>query len=203
MKTVLILGGGGYYVRAIEKVARAGYRTVVVDRDPNAPGLAIAASGHAVDLSDPDAVLAVARAEAVDAVLPLNDFGVPSAARVAAELALRGLTEETAALACDKGLMRERWAADGLPGPEFEVVTGWDDALRAADRVGYPLVVKPADSGGGGRGVSVVRSPDELRWAWDFAHPHARNGRVVVEGFVDGTELTIEAVAHAGAVHVL
>jgi biotin carboxylase len=203
MKTVLVLGGGSYYVRAIERVRAAGYRTVVVDRDAAAPGLAIADAAHAVDLADPDAVLGVARRHGVDAVLPLNDFGVRSAARVADELGLRGLTPESAELACDKGLMRERWARDGLPGPPFRVATTWEQAEVAAERVGLPLVVKPADSGGGGRGVSVVRDRDELRWAWDFAHPFARNGRVVVEGYVEGTELTVETISRAGQVHVL
>jgi biotin carboxylase len=203
VKSLLVLGAGVYYVRAIEEVRGAGYRTVVVDRDPGAPGLAIADAPHAADLSDPDAVLAVARAERVDGVLALNDFGVPTAACVSAELRLRGLTVETASLACDKGLMRERWARDGLAQPRFRVVTDLAQARAAQARLGCPLVVKPADSGGGGRGVSVVREPGELEWAYDFARPHARNGRVVVEDFLDGTEMTIETVSHRGQVHVL
>ncbi len=203
MKSLLLLGAGIYYVRAIEEVKAAGYRTVVVDRDPGAPGLAIADAPHAIDLSDPDAVLTVAASEHVDAVLPLNDFGVRSAARVADALGLRGLTPRTAELACDKGLMRERWRLDGLSQPCFRVTTTHADVLRAALELAMPLVLKPADSGGGGRGVSVVRDSSELDWAFKFAAAHARNGRIVVEEFLDGTEMTIEAIAAGGEVHIL
>jgi biotin carboxylase len=201
VKSVLVLGGGLWNLRAIECVRAAGYRAVVADRDPAAPGLALADEGHAVDISDAPAVLEVARD--VDAVLPLSDAGVPTAAAIATELHMKGLTLDTAAMAVDKGLMRERWERDGLPQPAFRVVTTRDEAARAAGEIGLPLIVKPADSGGGGRGVSVVRDPGELEWAWEFARPFARNGRVMVEGFLEGTELTVEAIAHGGEVHVL
>ena len=202
-KTLLVLGGGTYCVRAIEAVREAGYRTVVVDREPAAPGLAVADVGRAIDMVDAPAVLALAREERVDGVMPLNDFGVPTAAHVASALGLRGLTPRTAELACDKGLMREQWERDGLANAEFRAVVSEREAREACAAIGLPVVVKPADSGGGGRGVSVVREPDELAWAYDFAEPRARNGRIVVERFLEGTELTIEAISHDGDVHVL
>jgi biotin carboxylase len=202
-KRLLVLGAGLYYVRAIRAVREAGYQAVVVDRDPAAPGLAIADVASAVDLADAPAVLDVARAEHVDGVLPLNDFGVPTAAYVAEELGLLGLTPRTAALACDKGLMREQWSRDGLLNPDFRVVLTKREARAACTELGFPLVLKPADSGGGGRGVSVVRDETELEWAYAFAHKPARNGRVVVERFLEGVELTIEAISHRGDVHPL
>jgi biotin carboxylase len=202
-KALLVLGGGTYSVRAIEAVRDAGYRTVVVDRDAGAPGLAVADLGRAIDIVDADAVLALAREERIDGVLPLNDFGVPTAAHVASVLGLPGLTPRSAELSCDKGLMREQWERDGLANPEFRVVVSEAEARAACAEIGLPVVVKPADSGGGGRGVSVVREEDELAWAYDFAAPRARNGRIVVERFLDGTELTIETVSQRGAVHVL
>jgi biotin carboxylase len=202
-KTLLVLGGGLYYVRAIEAIRDAGYRTVVVDRNPDAPGLAIADVGRAIDMVDSTAVLALAREERVDGVMPVNDFGVPTAAHVASSLGLRGLTPRTAELACDKGLMREQWERDGLANAAFRVVVSQREAREASEAIGLPVVLKPADSGGGGRGVSVVYEPDELEWAYGFAAPFARNGRIVVERFLDGTELTIESVSRGGEVHVL
>jgi biotin carboxylase len=202
-KTLLILGGSIYLVRTIEAVRAAGYRTVVVDRDAAAPGLAAADVGRAIDMVDAAAVLAVAREERVDGVMPLTDFGVPAAAHVASALGLRGLTPRTAQLACDKGLMREQWERDGVPNPEFRVVTSEREAHEASEAIGLPVVVKPADSGGGARGVSVVSEPGELAWAYGFAEPFARNGRIVVERFLEGPELSIESVSRDGDVHVL
>ena len=202
-KKLLILGGSTYLTRTIEAVREAGYRTVVVDRDPAAPGLAVADVGRAIDMVDAAAVLALAREERVDGVMPLTDFGVPTAARVASTLGLRGLTPDTAPLACDKGLMRQQWERDGLPNPEFRVVTSEKEAHEASEAIGLPVVIKPADSGGGARGVSVVRVSGELAWAHAFAEPFARNGRIVVERFVEGNELSVESISQEGNVHVL
>ena len=202
-KRVLVLGASPYYVPTIEAVRAAGYQTVVVDRDPQAPGLAIADVARAVDIADAPSVLAVARDERIDGILPLNEFGARTAARVAQELGLPGLTPHTAELACDKGLMREQWSRDGLPNPEFRVVLTEHEARAACGDIGFPLVLKPADSGGGGRGVSVVRDEAELEWAYEFARAPARNGRVVVERFAEGVELTIESISYRGEVHVL
>jgi biotin carboxylase len=202
-KRVLVLGAGEYCVPAIQAIRDAGYAAVVVDRDPGAPGLAVADVGRAVDLSDAPAVLEVAREERVDGVLTLSDFGVPTAGHVAQELGLRGMTPRTAELTTDKGLMREQWDRDGLPNPDFRVVLSEEEAQAAAAELGFPLVVKPAYSGGGGRGVSVVRDAAELGWAYAFARAPARNGRVLVERFLDGLELTVETISHRGDVHVL
>jgi biotin carboxylase len=202
-KTLLLLGGGTYFVRAIEAVRDAGYRTIVIDRDPAAPGLAVADVGRAIDVVDTPAVLALARDECIDGVLPQNEFGVPTAAHVASALGLRGLTPRSAELACDKGLMREQWERDGLANAEFRVVVSERETREACAAIGLPVVLKPADSGGGGRGVSVVREPDDLAWAYEFAGSRARNGRIVVERFVEGTELTIESISYDGDVHVL
>jgi biotin carboxylase len=202
-KRLLILGAGTYCVPAIQAVRDAGYAAVVVDRDPDAPGLAVADVGRAVDLADAHAVLAVAREARVDGVMTLSDFGVPTAGYVAHELGLRGLTPRTADMTTDKGLMREQWARDGLPNPDFRVVLTEHEARAACAELGLPLILKPAYSGGGGRGVSVVRNEAELEWAYGFARAPARNGRVLVERFVDGVELTVESISHDGEVHVL
>lgn len=203
MRSVLVLGAGLYHLPAIEQVRAAGFRAVVVDRNPAAPGLAMADASHVVDVADRAAVIDAARAERIAGVLPLNDAGVPTAAAVSAALGLPGLTPETAEVACDKGLMRRRWARDGLAQPAFRIVRDAQEAGRAAEELGVPLVVKPADSGGGGRGVSVVRTPDELDWAYEFSRPYARNARVIVERFLEGTEMTVETVSVQGDVHVL
>ena len=202
-KKVLVLGAGPYAVRVIEKVRAAGYRTLAVDRDAAGPGLEIAHEAAVVDIADADAVLGAARAASVDGVLAVNDVGVRTAARVAAELGLVGIDPGAAERALDKGLMLERWQGDGLPVPEFQVISTREDAHRAARELGFPVVLKPTDSGGGGRGVSIARSGGEIDWSYELAERFAGNGRMIVQRFVDGTELTVEALAHDGDIHVL
>ncbi|MDG1098626.1 MAG: ATP-grasp domain-containing protein, partial [Bacteroidia bacterium] len=69
--------------------------------------------------------------------------------------------------------------------------------------VGYPCIIKPTFSGGGGRGISVVKSPEDLKWAYDFAKADDQNNSLICEAFMDGLELTIETLSVDGEVHVL
>jgi biotin carboxylase len=201
--SILVLGAGRYYTRVLSKLREADFTVFAIDRDPQAPGFALADDSAPVDIANHPAVVEAARAWKVDGVLPINDVGVRSAAAVVEAMGLRGPTRATAELANDKGLMRERWRDSGLPVPEFRVVHTLEEAHAAMDAIGLPVVVKPADSGGGGRGVSVVRASHELAWAVDLAQPFARNGRILVESFLDGTELTVESLSFDGDARVL
>lgn len=200
---ILVLGAGRYYVGVLERLQKSGFTTLVVDRDPEAPGFATADVWAVVDIVDHPAVARQARDWNIDGILAVNDFGVRTAAEVSTRLGLVGLSVPDAEAACDKGLMRDRWRAAGLPNPDYRVATSPAAARAAALDLGPPLVVKPTDAGGGGRGVSVVRSLSELEWALEFVAPFCQNGRIIVERFLDGVELTVESISWGGEVHVL
>jgi cyanophycin synthetase len=87
-------------------------------------------------------------------------------------------------LASDKeetnGILRDL----GLPVPMQKLVRRVEDAVRAAERIGFPVVLKPL-AGNHGRGVSInLKTPEEVEVAFDKAREHGRN--VIVEGFLEG-----------------
>ncbi len=72
----------------------------------------------------------------------------------------------------------------GLPVPKQYVVRSSRDAKRAAERIGYPVVLKPL-AGNHGRGVSInLKTKDEIEQAFDKAREHGRS--IVVESFLEG-----------------
>ena len=72
----------------------------------------------------------------------------------------------------------------GLPVPDQRLVRRVEDAVRAAEHIGYPVVVKPL-GGNHGRGVSInLKTPDEIEIAFEKAREHGRS--VLVENFVTG-----------------
>jgi cyanophycin synthetase len=72
----------------------------------------------------------------------------------------------------------------GLPVPQQKLVRRAQDAVRAAERIGFPVVVKPL-AGNHGRGVSInLKTPDEVSVAFDKAREHGRS--VIVEGYLEG-----------------
>ena len=91
-------------------------------------------------------------------------------------------------IASDKDLTTKLLGAAGLPVPKQESVRTADQAARVADRIGYPVVVKPLD-GNHGRGVMLgLQDADEVREAFPTAKGESRRGVVVVESFITGKD---------------
>ncbi|MEI2811515.1 MAG: cyanophycin synthetase [Nocardioides sp.] len=91
-------------------------------------------------------------------------------------------------VASDKDLTTTLLAAAGLPVPSQDSVRTADQAVRIAERIGYPVVVKPLD-GNHGRGVCLnLQSADEVREAFVVAQDQSRRGWVIVESFITGKD---------------
>jgi cyanophycin synthetase len=72
----------------------------------------------------------------------------------------------------------------GLPVPKQYIVRSASQAVRAAERIGYPVVLKPL-AGNHGRGVSInLKTPDEVEVAFEKAREHGRS--IVVESYIEG-----------------
>jgi cyanophycin synthetase len=89
-------------------------------------------------------------------------------------------------LASDKEETNRILAQLGLPVPRQRLVQAADDAVAAAERVGYPVVVKPFNANHG-RGISIHLSTEEqVRTAFEVAREHSRS--VIVESFITGDD---------------
>ncbi|MFI8950117.1 ATP-grasp domain-containing protein [Streptomyces sp. NPDC053750] len=146
---------------------------------------------------------------AFDGVLTSCDYYLPAVARIAAHLGLPGPGAEAVEHACRKDATRRVLAAAAVPGPRFAVHEEWADLTRAAAEIGYPLVAKPVDLCAG---MFVRRVDDEaelaaaVRALADFpvnARGQRRAPAVLLEELLDGPEVSVETVSHAGAVQVV
>src|SRR5207249_7200857 len=114
-------------------------------------------------------------------------------ARVADRLGLpHPLSPSTAVLATSKLRQRERFAQAGVAQPRYELCRGGEESAAAAERIGYPCVVKPPDRQGQ-RGLAVVETRDGLQHAVARALEAARGDVVLFEELVAGPEVTVNA----------
>ncbi len=200
MKTVLFLGAGRHQRVAIRQAKERGLRVVAFDGNPNAVAFEDADVAEVVDFVDIPVAIEAARRVRPDGVLTItSDRAVPSVAAVAEALGLPGIGPDAAFGLTNKLEMRRRLAAAGLPQPRFAGARTLEEALPGAREVGFPLVTKPADSGGQ-RGVIRVGSEDELARAFPESLEASRRGEVILEQFVDGTEMNAMAVVRDGEV---
>jgi biotin carboxylase len=198
VRTVLFVGAGRHQRRAIVQAKEMGLRVVAVDRNPEAPGLAEADIARVVDFADADAVIKATSRIKVDGVLTVSaDRAVPVVAAVAAARGLPGIGTETAHLMTHKVAMRARLADAGVPQPRFAAVRSLSERRRAADEVGFPAVLKPADSGGQ-RGVFRVESLDDIDSHLHEALAASPSGEAILEEFVDGIEMNGIVLARGG-----
>src|SRR5438105_12909051 len=148
-KTLLFVGAGRHQRRAIARVRELGVRVVAVDRNADAPGLAVADAAVVVDFANVRAVTEVGRRHSVDGVLTVSaDRAVPVVAAVAEDLGLPGIGRETAYLMTHKIAMRRRLAELGVAQPEFAAVRTLHEAQTALETIHLPAVLKPANTGG-------------------------------------------------------
>ena len=111
-------------------------------------------------------------------------------------LGIEGMSVEAAHNFRDKARMKERLRAAGLPCARHALVERAGDALPFAERVGFPIVVKPP-AGAGSVATFRAETVDELRDAIDATRP-ASGQPVLLEEFVVGDEHSLETISVDG-----
>jgi biotin carboxylase len=189
-RSLLVLGAGPAQLGLLEAARRRdGLNVIAVDRDPLAPGLALADERAILSSEDEQGIDRLARARAVAGIVsPGADWPVGIAARVAERLGIpHPLDAATAVVATSKLRQRERFAELGVPHPVALETTG----------ITLPCVVKAVDRQGQ-RGLTLVRTEAELGPALERARQESRGGGVLVEELIDGPEVTVNAVSVDG-----
>jgi phosphoribosylamine---glycine ligase len=187
--TVLVIGTGGRE-HALVKALTEDPAVAAVHAAPGNPGMAALGSCHPVDPMDGPAVAALAQRLGADLVVvgpeaPLV-AGVADEVR-AAGVAVFGPGREAARLEGSKAFSKDVMAAAGVPTAGSRTCTTVAEAAAALEELGAPYVVKD-DALAAGKGVVVTRDRVVA-----LAHAEAC-GRVVVEEFLDGPEVSLFAV---------
>ena len=206
---VMLLGAGELGKEVIIALQRLGVETVAVDRYPDAPGMQVAHRSHVMAMTDGAALRALVEQEKPQLIVPEIEA---IATEMLLEIEREGLAEVIpTARATNLTMNREgirRLVAEelGLPTSPYAFCDSLADLQAAIDAgIGYPCLVKPTMSSSG-KGQSLLRGPDDVAKAWDYAMQGGRvsQGRIIVEGFIDFeyeiTLLTVRAVGATGEI---
>ena len=204
MKKVLIIGAGFLQDFVICKAKLMGYEVYAVDADSNAIGFKHADHYDVINIVDERACLEYARNHQIDGVLTAaTDYGVLTAAYVAQEMKLPGLKYEVAQLIKNKYQVRkclfDHHVDDTQQAYEIHEET---DINELAQKLTYPVMVKPCD-GSGSRGASRVNRAEDLKSACQYAMNGSITHRAEIETFIIGKEYGAESLVVNGDVHVL
>ncbi len=224
MEKLLVANRGEIAVRILRAATELGLRTATVYSHEDRFSLhrfkadesyeVGAGKGPVAAYLDIDGVVTVAKDCGADAIHPgygfLAENSAFAKACAAAGIKFVGPTAELLAALGDKTRARDlaqRSDVPIVPGAVLSSATPWD-IRRAAESVGYPLIVK-ASFGGGGRGMRVVRSREELAERLDEARTEAQrsfgDGSVFLERYIQRArhiEVQILADEHGSVVHL-
>jgi len=222
-RKLLIANRGEIAVRVIRACRELGIRTVAVYSEADRHALHVRLADEAFCIGPPPAaesylnipnIMSTAELLGVDAIHPGYGFLAenPHFSEICQDvnIAFVGPSPQAIAAMGNKARARERMRAAGVP-----VVPGSDgpvrseaEALDVARRVGFPLIVK-ASAGGGGRGMRLVHTRDDLRRALQAAQAEAEaafgSGEVYIEKYVEEPrhiEVQVLADAHKNVVHL-
>jgi carbamoyl-phosphate synthase large subunit len=213
-RSVLVIGSGPIRigqgiefdycsVHAAWALREAGVRAVLVNSNPETVSTDYDTSDRLYfDPLDLDGALHVAQVERVAGALvqfggqtainlaePLNELGV----------AIMGSTVEAIDLAEDRRAFAAALDAIGIPQPVGGTTTTVEEAVAIAERAGYPVLVRPSYVLGG-RAMEIVRNREELRRYMVWAIGAMPRGTVLVDKYLQGTEVEVDAITDGDTV---
>ncbi|MBL8075212.1 MAG: acetyl-CoA carboxylase biotin carboxylase subunit [Nitrospira sp.] len=188
-KKVLIANRGEIALRVIRACKELGIHTVAIHSEADALAMHVRAADEKICVGPADSalsyrnipnVLSAAEITGVDAIHPGYGFLSENAhfAEVCESIGIKfiGPSSENIAMMGDKAKAREIVAKRGLPvtpGSPGEVRSE-EEALHAAQKIGFPVIIK-ATAGGGGRGMRVVNRAEDLGRAFQAAQAEAKS----------------------------
>ncbi len=187
-KRILIANRGEIALRIIRACREMGIETVAVFSDADKDSLHVKYADTAVNIGpalsrksylNMERIIAAAKETNACAIHPgygfLSENADFASACVENQIVFIGPSAETIAMAGDKSAARQTLTELGvrvIPGSD-DVVLSPEAACIVADRVGYPVILKAA-GGGGGRGMRIARTPEDLIAAFAMASGEAK-----------------------------
>ena len=207
-KKILVLGSGPIRigqgvefdystVHAIWTIKEAGYEAIIINNNPETVStdytisdklyfepLTVEDVMNVVELEQPEGiVVSLGGQTAINLAEPLADLGVN----------IIGTGIQAINNAEDRKCFERIMNEVGIPQPEAEAVTDIEAGVRAAARIGYPVLVRPSFVLGG-RAMQIVANEETLRHYLRSAVEINEKSPVLVDKYIQGKELEVDAI---------
>lgn len=203
MKKLMIIGASVLQLPAIVKAKEMGLQVAVVDFNPHAIGIPYADKYYNASTMDEDAVLASAEDYKPDGIMTLaTDMPMRGVAKVSEKLGLHSISYDTAIKATDKYEMIKAFKAHDVASPWFFTVDSLEELKALESKMSYPCIMKPTDNAGS-HGVVLAYGFEDLLQSYDYSRASARHGRVIIEEYLQGDEVSVEVMVVNGSVNIL
>ena len=192
-------------VHAVKTIREAGYEAIIINNNPETVSTDYTTSDklyfeplcvedvmNVIDMEKPDGVIASLGGQtAVNLAKPLEERGVR----------LIGTGCEAIEKAENRDAFEKLLSELNIPQPKGQAVTNIEDGVRAAEEIGYPVLVRPSFVLGG-RAMQIVAKEEQLRHYIKTAVEIDEDKPVLVDQYICGKEVEIDAVCDGRNVFV-
>ncbi len=184
-------------VHAIWSIREAGYEAIIINNNPETVSTDYTTSDklyfepltvedvmNVIRLEKPKGIIVTLGGQtAINLAEPLHELGVP----------IIGTGVEAICNAEDRGRFEKIMEELHIPQPQAEAVTDIESGVRAAERIGYPVLVRPSFVLGG-RAMQIVSNEERLRHYLQTAVEVNEDSPVLVDRYIMGRELEVDAI---------
>lgn len=199
MKKVLILGVAAVQMDAILQLKEMGCETYAVAMAKDGPGADKADHFDIINILDEESLIKHILSNQIDVVYSTgSDIAMPVACRLSEKLALpHFVSSETAYICNHKNAMREKLTKECEGNIPYQVL----DSVQNVT-VNYPAILKPSDAQGQ-RGIYLIHSQKEFENNFENARQYSKEGKVIVEKYIDGSEISVNGYMVDGTLKYL
>lgn len=203
MKKIMILGASILQLPGILRAKEMGLKVIALDMDKNAVGFKSADICLEISTLDIPKVIKAAKEYEIDGIITLaSDMPMRTVAKVSNELGLVGISEEVALNSTDKYRMIKCFEQFKVPIPWFHIVRRYDEFQSITKKLVPPYIIKPTDNSGS-RGVALVTNNSDLLDTYNYSLASARSREVLIEEYMEGSEVSVECFAYENEIHIL
>lgn len=200
MKKLMIIGASALQLPAILAAKEMGLYVGVIDYNPDAIGIKYADEYFNVSTIDEQGVYLATKEFDADGIITLaTDMPIRALAYTCEKLGLNGIDYETAIRATDKEMMIKAFENAQVSHPWYFTI---DDINNIPVEIVFPCITKPVDNSGS-RGVMYVDNLLQLKESILYSSQNGRSGKVIVEEFMQGPEVSVEVIVVNKEVNIL
>ena len=194
MKKLLVLGTSVGSVDIVKYAKSRGVFTIVADYLPPEKSAAkkVADESVMISTSDVDALIEYAKEKRIDAVFAgVSEFNIENARRVNKSLGVGFYyTPRQWELFMNKGSFRDLCEKNGVSSPRtFFTGKLSDFGEETRNAIVFPVIIKPVDNGAN-VGITICKTKDTLDEAVQFASISSKSGKIIIEQYIEGPEIS-------------
>ncbi len=190
---IAIIGASYLQFPLVQKANDLGLETHCFAWEEGAVCKEIADYFYPISILDKEEILIQCRDRNINGITTIaTDIAIPTVSYVAEALGLIANSCKSALVSTNKALMRERFQKHHIVSPKH-IVTSVDDVQN----INYPMIVKPVDRSGS-RGVTKVSKKEDLLMAIRNAKEQSLSNEVIIEEFIEGSEISVECISWKG-----